>query len=122
MRDFVINAFFQFVYLKSSKGLLFTLHFRSNCMFLCPCHLNLQLHNDYFVENAHYYPWGQWGTCSKTCGTGSRSRSRSCNSTVPLACAHEGPTVETEECYERYCSQGMLKANQDLSSTRFTYN
>ena len=67
---------------------------------------NLLKVGEFTPENAHYYPWGEWGTCSKTCGTGSRSRSRSCNSTVPLACAHEGPIVETEECYEQYCSQG----------------
>lgn len=59
---------------------------------------------EFKFENAHYYQWGEWGQCSKSCGTGSQSRSRSCNSTVPLACAHEGPAVETQECYIEYCS------------------
>ncbi|XP_028401867.1 uncharacterized protein LOC114524862 isoform X2 [Dendronephthya gigantea] len=54
--------------------------------------------------NAHYFQWGVWGSCSKTCGTGTHSRYRTCNSTAPLACAHIGPSVETEECYEKFCS------------------
>lgn len=81
-------------------------HPKSRPYLLRCTHLNNPI---FFVENAHYYQWGEWGQCSKSCGTGSQSRSRSCNSTVPLACAHEGPAVETQECYIAYCSNGMLK-------------
>ena len=59
--------------------------------------------------------WGQWGsytTCSKTCGTGSRSRSRACDKPSPsnggLSCvlAQGGRAlneIETQNCNDGDC-------------------
>lgn len=60
-------------------------------------------------ENGIYTPWQSWSTCSKSCGAGQQTRSRSCNSTAPLACAHDGPSVETRHCYKKYCSAACSK-------------
>uniref|UniRef100_A0AAY5KUS1 SCO-spondin n=1 Tax=Esox lucius TaxID=8010 RepID=A0AAY5KUS1_ESOLU len=43
-----------------------------------------------------YHPWGQWSTCSASCGSGKRTRTRPCNDTDGgPPCAE---TIHTETC------------------------
>ncbi|KAL3870965.1 hypothetical protein ACJMK2_038990, partial [Sinanodonta woodiana] len=57
----------------------------------------------YFNGNWSY--WSTWSLCSQTCGGGSRSRSRQCNSPAPgdygLNCT--GPDHETDNCNKEEC-------------------
>ena len=55
--------------------------------------------------NGGWTTWSRWGYCSQTCGTGERSRSRTCTSPPPQnggeQCA--GASLETKECTRRTC-------------------
>ncbi|XP_076472671.1 coadhesin-like [Babylonia areolata] len=49
--------------------------------------------------------WGAWGTCTKTCGTGARVRSRACDTPSPsnggaecAGCGSETDTCNTQDC------------------------
>ena len=52
--------------------------------------------------------WGAYGSCSETCGPGTKSRSRSCNNPAPAhggaACAGSG--TESVNCVITSCSTG----------------
>jgi len=54
--------------------------------------------------------WTAWGTCSLTCGGGSQSRSRLCNSPAPAnggaACA--GSSTEAQTCNTQGCPVGEI--------------
>ena len=49
--------------------------------------------------------WSRWGYCSQSCGTGTRSRSRTCSQPPPQyggeTCS--GPNLETKECFLKTC-------------------
>ena len=49
--------------------------------------------------------WSRWGYCSESCGTGTRSRSRTCSQPPPQyggeTCS--GPSLETKECFLKNC-------------------
>merc|ERR1712098_384206 len=49
--------------------------------------------------------WSHWGTCSKTCGTGSRSRDRKCDSPAPQNGGKScfGNFKENEDCNTHDC-------------------
>lgn len=50
------------------------------------------------VENCpQWSSWGEWSSCSSTCGQGTRSRSRSCSEENDLLCG-EGVKDETDSC------------------------
>ena len=42
--------------------------------------------------------WGKYSACSKTCGTGSRTRKRVCMNGNECKCATKGPCEFEEEC------------------------
>ena len=44
-------------------------------------------------------PWSRWGSCSVTCGSGERRRTRQC--IRPGTCS--GSNSETQSCYEGQC-------------------
>jgi len=51
--------------------------------------------------SAPWLDWDQWSPCTKTCGTGTRFRSRRCSSTNPFDCcgvSHEVRNCNTEIC------------------------
>uniref|UniRef100_A0A3P8Z7L8 SCO-spondin n=1 Tax=Esox lucius TaxID=8010 RepID=A0A3P8Z7L8_ESOLU len=54
-----------------------------------------------------YHPWGQWSTCSASCGSGKRTRTRPCNDTDGgPPCAE---TIHTETCLlPPSCPPGQL--------------
>ena len=61
--------------------------------------------------------WGAWTTCSESCGSGNRNRSRECDNPSPAPGGRdcEGPGNETEECNTNTCPGWLLI---DLSKIR----
>ncbi|XP_078346362.1 uncharacterized protein LOC144631716 isoform X2 [Oculina patagonica] len=59
------------------------------------------------ANNGGYSPWGDWTKCSVSCGTGQRSRSRTCTNPPPSSggkdCSGLGPASETGECNNGGC-------------------
>jgi len=55
--------------------------------------------------SGRWSPWSRWGFCSKTCGVGSRSRSRSCTEPEPQFGGEEcsGANRDHKECYRKDC-------------------
>ncbi|CAH2103614.1 unnamed protein product [Euphydryas editha] len=51
--------------------------------------------------NGGWSGWGAWGPCSKTCGAGKRSRTRSCTRPIPSGGGTNclGPKVEVGSCH-----------------------
>lgn len=49
--------------------------------------------------------WTSWDTCSVTCGTGTHTRTRDCNSPTPAYGGADcvGDLLETESCNEGPC-------------------
>ena len=49
--------------------------------------------------------WGKWTTCSKTCGGGYMSRSRTCNNPAPQNGGRpcQGPSSERTSCNDQKC-------------------
>ena len=48
---------------------------------------------------AFWNEWGDWGSCSKTCGSGEKTRSRDCSE--PEGCT--GNSSDTQVCTEQKC-------------------
>lgn len=60
----------------------------------------------YFVSvNGGWSPWGNWCACSKTCGTGSQYRKRSCTRPPPAYGGKpcEGQAKQTRACNQKLC-------------------
>ena len=55
--------------------------------------------------------WASWGTCSKTCGGGTQTRTRTCNNPAPAyggaACA--GSAADLQNCATQNCPIGTKK-------------
>ena len=54
------------------------------------------------VQFLVFSAWGQYSSCSKTCGNGNKVRSRECISGI-CSLATTTELTETEACYESYC-------------------
>ncbi|XP_076079208.1 coadhesin-like [Mytilus galloprovincialis] len=56
--------------------------------------------------NGHWGEWGGWSSCSGTCGSGMRTRTRRCNNPAPanngFTC--NGKRIDTESCEPSGCS------------------
>ena len=54
-----------------------------------------------------YGPFGNWSSCSATCGGGNTTRTRSCSNPIPAMggkdCSPFGPPVEVMKCNEQKC-------------------
>ncbi|KAJ7385868.1 hypothetical protein OS493_013904 [Desmophyllum pertusum] len=61
--------------------------------------------------NGGYSPWGEWSTCSDTCGNGVQIRSRSCTAPPQRKggkdCSRFGPSEETKTCNVTPCATGF---------------
>jgi len=58
--------------------------------------------------NGVWSSWSSYGTCSKTCGAGTQTRSRSCNNPPP---SNGGPTCHGTGQESRACNQGTCAVN-----------
>ena len=61
-----------------------------------------------FKVNGGWGKWGEWETCSASCGGGNQKRSRLCNSPLPQfegeICTVDGSlATETQKCNENAC-------------------
>ena len=63
-------------------------------------HLRWQL-----SENGAWGSWGSYGACSKTCGTGKKTRTRTCNNPAPIGngAACPGSSSEDADCNTQPC-------------------
>lgn len=66
---------------------------------------NSSFYSEYFlIHVGHYGPWSYWSSCSKTCGSGIRTRSRTCikkDNFHTYFC--NGPSEDREQCYMEEC-------------------
>ena len=55
------------------------------------------------AEDGGFTEWGTWSECSVICGTGTRSRTRSCTEPEPFCGGDDcvGETEDTEDCVGR---------------------
>ena len=56
----------------------------------------------FFIADGNWGSWETWGACSKTCGTGSRLRSRHCNDPPAM---NGGADCVGDNFEQDYCSQ-----------------
>ena len=54
--------------------------------------------------------WGSWGTCSVTCGNGTKARTRTCDNPPPANRGDDcpGPQQETSACLMNPCPGNKL--------------
>lgn len=54
----------------------------------------------FFSENGGLTSWSSWGSCSTTCGAGSKARTRSCTNPAPVGAGSQcsGSTTESSSC------------------------
>ena len=61
--------------------------------------------NNFFTVNGGFTPWSLFTTCSKSCGEGSQSRTRSCTAPEPkyggIEC--DGPVLDEQKCKQVDC-------------------
>ena len=57
------------------------------------------------VVDGNWADWGQWSSCSRSCGKGSRIRRRTCTSPAPSETGNNcvGLASQTENCNDRTC-------------------
>jgi len=58
--------------------------------------------------NGNWGAWSAWGTCSKTCGSGTQSRTRLCNNPAPANGGSNcmGSRSESQACNTQTCPIG----------------
>ncbi|KAK3095541.1 hypothetical protein FSP39_015906, partial [Pinctada imbricata] len=56
-------------------------------------------------KNGGWSDWGSWGSCSLTCGGGTRSRDRTCTNPTPIGTGStcSGDSTSTESCNTQNC-------------------
>jgi hypothetical protein len=58
--------------------------------------------------NGNYSDWGEWSSCSVTCGGGTRTRNRTCTNPIPQEngknCSGLGSAVDNEFCQNQSCT------------------
>ena len=63
-----------------------------------------------FSVNGQWGAWGAYSTCSKTCGTGQRSRARTCTNPAPSNGGSNcvGSSSETSNCNTDSCPGNLM--------------
>ena len=80
---------------------------------LCKSSGNIEEIKKMFISlvNGNWAAWNTWSTCTKTCGGGTRGRSRTCSDPTP-ACGGQdctgGGSSETEACNTGACGPGII--------------
>lgn len=72
------------------------------------------------IVDGAWGPWSPWAICSATCGGGTRTRTRVCNSPRPQYGGKKcpGESKDTDSCNKQDCPVGMLL----ISHSVFTYS
>jgi hypothetical protein len=57
------------------------------------------------IVNGNWGVWGAWSTCSMTCGSGTVTRSRSCDNPAPANGGYHCPgnMYDTTQCFKTTC-------------------
>ena len=60
----------------------------------------------FVIVNGIWGMWGEWSTCSRTCDSGTLTRSRSCDNPVPAhgGSDYPGNKYDTTQCNIQTCS------------------
>ena len=86
-------------------------HCAHTAMSICTKIVFLMFHFIYFVfaVDGLWSRWNDWSACSRTCGIGQKSRSRTCTNPPPTNSGKDcvGSKDETQECSNRICP-GLL--------------
>ena len=58
------------------------------------------------IVDGNWGAWGAYSSCSKTCGTGIKTRSRECDDPAPVGLGEDcsGDTTETALCNTESCT------------------
>lgn len=74
--------------------------------------ITTKLSSSRIVDGA-WGPWSPWAICSSTCGGGTRSRTRVCNSPRPQYGGKkcQGESKDSEACNKHDCPVGMLTSD-----------
>ena len=66
----------------------------------------------FFTVNGGYSSWSVYSVCTKTCGIGTQSRTRTCNDPAPqhggMDCSQLGMDTEVKECNKEPCPSKNL--------------
>ena len=69
------------------------------------CHPLITCHACHCIVDGEWGAWNTWASCSKTCGNGTTSRQRVCDSPAPAHGGKEcqGESTQTKDCFEQHC-------------------
>lgn len=76
------------------------------------------------VVDGAWGPWSPWAICSTTCGGGTRTRTRVCNSPRPQYGGKKcpGESKDTDSCNKQDCPVGMLPSDIYIYFSIYTYS
>ena len=72
--------------------------------------------NAFNLPAAYWSSWGSYGSCSKSCGSGTKTRSRSCHQGIGIC---SGSSSESASCNHGTCGKIMIAVlgNFDIYKT-----
>ena len=101
---------------------------------LCPAKQEAHASQSFpFLVHGGYTIWSEWGSCSKSCGDGMKSRSRTCTNPAPLhggdSCdalglAYDDSTCKIRECAGKYIFFVEIRSSffSDNFTNQFCYS
>ena len=74
------------------------------------------------LKHGGYTQWSLWGVCSKSCGTGTKSRTRSCTNPTPVnggkTCVQQNLGAATENLN---CNTNICPGNRSIMVTSLNH-